>query len=56
MPITIVGNNFQKEWDERERTRIVISIQKAMIDEHLGLDDMLLLFAYHGGAKLDEEP
>ena len=45
MPITICGNNFQSEWDLRERSRIVLYIQTAMVDRRLLIDDVMTLFA-----------
>jgi hypothetical protein len=35
MPISIVGGNFKKEWDERERRSVIIKIQKSMINQNM---------------------
>jgi hypothetical protein len=45
MPISIVGDHFGKEWDARERYGYLLAIQKAMIDQHLIIDDVMTLFA-----------
>ena len=45
MPITIVGNNFQQAWEEREKLRVVEQIQKSMLDHGMGVEEIIGLFS-----------
>ena len=45
MPITIVGNNFQQAWEEREKHRVVMQIQKSMLEHGMGVEEIIGLFA-----------
>jgi hypothetical protein len=44
MPITIVGNNFQNAWEDREKTQIVLRIQKSMLDQQMSVEDVVGIF------------
>ena len=44
MPITIVGSNFQHAWEDREKDRIVLRIQKSMLDQSMRVEDIVGVF------------
>lgn len=45
MPITIVGNNFERAWEQRERTMVVRQVQKTMVEQQMRAEDVITLFA-----------
>ena len=44
MPLTIVGTNFSKVWEDKEKTNVVVKIQEHLIDRNLSIEDVKDIF------------
>ena len=44
MPITIVGTNFSKVWEDKEKSTVVVKIQQHLIDRNLSIEDLKDVF------------
>ena len=44
MPLTIVGTNFSKVWEDKEKTSVVVKIQEHLIDRNLSITDVQAIF------------
>lgn len=51
MPITIVGNQFAMAWEAREVQRVVLAVQKGLVQRQMRAEDLISLFV---GADVDK--